>query len=567
MMKKTLLSLSIAVAGTAVATPFTSNDAPANGMGNTGVASADAVGAVTYNPALLANYPDDVGLGISLFGIKSSIEDTEGFGDAAQNFIEEGGTWDSFKDIDSTALEAAVDAIPTTLTDITTDLNDINSAIAAAEAAEDASDQSAFDAAIDSLNTATTSLTNNATTLDTDVVIVDTQINNIDVTVTTADEDLNDLTGKPLQLGIGINLLNVALPSDSLGWGVSISSTTAASAKLTLSNDDLEPIINLSGDLSVYSTEVIALSASVTVLANANAALTDHVNNAPAISDSAYAAWETELNVRQTAVTDALNAVEAQQTVVEEFDGDNGTITDGVVDVTVSDDPQSEIEIIGATISEVAVPIARQFNYQGQSFSAGITPKFQIFNIFEKTLVLGDAEDEADEISEDPVGYFRENSTTEYRANIDIGVAKTWDYHGSLRVGASLKDIIPWDLETESGNTLIVRPKLRIATAHETQFTTLAVDLDVTENKPLKYGVATRYFAIGGEVRAWQHAALRLGYRNNLSVDDSHVLSTGLGLTPFGIGIDLSAWAKPKFNDATEVIQDAGAAVQLSMNF
>ena len=57
-MKKTLLSLSIAIAGTAMATPFTGNDAPSNAMGNTGVASARPQGAFQFNPGLVADYSD-----------------------------------------------------------------------------------------------------------------------------------------------------------------------------------------------------------------------------------------------------------------------------------------------------------------------------------------------------------------------------------------------------------------------------------------------------------------------------------------------------------------------------
>jgi hypothetical protein len=288
----------------------------------------------------------------------------------------------------------------------------------------------------------------------------------------------------------------------------------------------------------------------------------------PSITDSAaYTAWETELTTRQGAVASAASDVQTAQTAVEEYDGANGTITDGEIDFTVSDDPQSEIEIVGVSTLELGVPLARQFNYRGQSFAAGITPKFQVFNVFEKTIILGEASDESDAASEDPFGYFEENSSTLYRGNFDVGASKTWDYYGQVKAGVALKDLIPWNLETKSGTELKIRPRLRIAAAHTTKFTKVAVDLDVTENKPLKYGVPTRYLGIGGEVNAWGHAALRAGYRNNLSVDDSHTISTGIGITPFGAGLDISAWLKPSFDNSTDVLKDFGIATQFIVSF
>jgi hypothetical protein len=154
------------------------------------------------------------------------------------------------------------------------------------------------------------------------------------------------------------------------------------------------------------------------------------------------------------------------------------------------------------------------------------------------------------------------------RVNVDFGAAKTWDFYGKVRAGVALKDLIPWTLESKSGTELLIRPKLRVGAAHETKFTKVAVDLDITENKPLKYGVPTRYFGLGGEVNAWGWAALRAGYRANLSVENSSVVSGGIGLTPFGVGVEISAWAKPtSFEDWAVLIQDMGAVVEFSMNF
>jgi hypothetical protein len=230
-------------------------------------------------------------------------------------------------------------------------------------------------------------------------------------------------------------------------------------------------------------------------------------------------------------------------------------------------DLTSEIDIVGANVSEIGVSVARKFTFADEIVAIGITPKLQSINIFEKTISLANAEDETENISSDPAGYFLDNTTMLYRVNIDVGAAKSWDYYGRVRAGIALKDIIPWTLESKSGTELLIRPKLRLGAAHETRFTKVAIDLDITENKPLKYGVPTRYLGLGAELSLWNHAAIRAGYRNNLSVSDSSVISGGIGLTPFGTGLDFSAWVKPKFDDPSALIQDIGAVVQFSVNF
>lgn len=571
-MKKTLLVTAISALSAAYAAPFTGNDAQSQAMGNTGVASADPTSAINYNPALLADYDEEIDFGLTLPAVKFYVADPLGFFETADQFSDEGGTLDQLEAIDSDALETAINNIPAVLTNIDSDITNITSAIDAIEAA---TIQGQLDTAITSLNTASNGLTTNSASLDANVNTVNVQMTALSNTSTSAQTDLNDLSGRDVSLGAGLDLISLALPSNNLGMAMSISTTSTIGATLNVSDEDLEPIVTLSADLSEYSAQATNLTAAVNTLAAANQNLTEHFTDAPDFSDPEYAAWETELGVREQAVSDASDDVDTEQTALDGFTGTNGNagVTDGAVlngEVLFDSDRDftSEIEIVGANFSEVAFALARSFNINGHDVSLGVTPKLQSITLFEKTISMENSSDESDAFSSDPVAYFNENQTTLFRANVDLGAAKTWDFHGKLRAGVTLKDIIPWNLETDNGTELKIRPKLRVGGAHETTFTTLSADLDITENQPLKYGVATRYLGLGAELRAWEHAAIRLGYRNNLSVSGSHVVSAGLGLTPFGTGLDFSVWGQPgSLDEASTIVQDFGGSVQFSVNF
>lgn len=91
-MKKLLLTAAISSISMAFATPFTGNDAQSQAMGNTGVASADPASAINFNPALLATYPDENDFSMILPSVKFFVDDSIGFAESAESFVDEGGT-------------------------------------------------------------------------------------------------------------------------------------------------------------------------------------------------------------------------------------------------------------------------------------------------------------------------------------------------------------------------------------------------------------------------------------------------------------------------------------------
>ena len=294
-MKKTLLSLSIAIAGTAMATPFTGNDAPSNAMGNTGVASARPQGAFQFNPGLLADYSDAKDFGLTLPSIKFFVDDSLGLLKAGEDFFT-GGTLDDFQNIDVAAFNVAVNGdggSTQSLTDIFTAIGTNITTIAGkiSDIQTDAGDGTVDTPAnITDLQTASASLTTNTNSLNSQINVTKTQALNLSTAVTGAVDGIESLNDKPLQLGLGIDILNVALPSSKLGMALSISTNSLVGANLSLSSADASLLTGASNDLVSLTTNATNTTTQMTQLAAANQDVTDHVATVPDRSDYAVGA-------------------------------------------------------------------------------------------------------------------------------------------------------------------------------------------------------------------------------------------------------------------------------------
>ncbi|MFT5009296.1 MAG: hypothetical protein ACI868_002003, partial [Granulosicoccus sp.] len=274
-MKKTLLCVSVMMAGSAFATPFTGNSAASNAMGNTGVASAPAQDAFQFNPALLADYDDSVGFSLTLPSVKVFIDDSEGLIENGWDFVS-GDAWADFQNIDADAFNAAISGDGATvlsmadvLANITTDINSISTAITAITTATDAGNAPS-DAQTTALTDASISLSTNALSLDTKTGVADTQATTLTTAVTGVLDGLLGFNDSPLQLGLGFDVLNVALPSQTLGMALSISTTTTVGVNIGISDTDFEPVEGMAADLTGITTTAKALTVSINALAAAN---------------------------------------------------------------------------------------------------------------------------------------------------------------------------------------------------------------------------------------------------------------------------------------------------------
>lgn len=564
-MQRSLLALAILTAGSVSATPFTGNDTRSNAMGNTGVASAESFAASQFNPALLSAYDDDVNFGLQLPSFRLAIDDGYGFIKAA-NVTEE------FENTDSEAIVVQITGSGSVVS--------LNQAVTnMSNAAANLNNGGTYDqSSLDDFNSANT-------TLSTKIDIIQTEMDNLDVAITSTNDSLSTLEDRPISI-LGSIGTAIAIPRSGLGLALHLNTSANAGMRANIAQNDLDQISNIVTATSGFTAEAQEMTSLSSTLSSAASGLSiygDGVN--PCGASDSGAAWndfleaQAELDAESTGtnvtVDNATNnycggggasyTATFDGTNVDNYDSGDGIYANGELSASATEGlgDDSTITVLGANIIELGVSAAREVTYMGQTFSVGVTPKIQSLQIFEDTVAF-------DEAGSFDTSSLSQNTTTAFTGNLDVGIAKNW-YNvlkGQVRAGFVIKDLIPQTFESASGRELKMGPKARIGVAHDTRFSTVAMDLDLTENEPLGYGVTTRYIGLGGELDAFNWMKLRAGYRNNLSVDDSHVITTGLGFTPFGVGLDLTGWFSPaSFDDWEEIVQDAGFATQFSMSW
>lgn len=124
-----------------------------------------------------------------------------------------------------------------------------------------------------------------------------------------------------------------------------------------------------------------------------------------------------------------------------------------------------------------------------------------------------------------------------------------------------VKNAVKKEYKTVLGNTIVLEPTARAGISHHTNWTTIALDVDLTENERLGLtGEKTQYAAIGMEFDL-SLVQLRVGARHNMSAEaerESNILSAGVGLYVFGFHLD----AGVAQND-----DEVAAAIQLGFQF
>ena len=133
-------------------------------------------------------------------------------------------------------------------------------------------------------------------------------------------------------------------------------------------------------------------------------------------------------------------------------------------------------------------------------------------------------------------------------ASLDMGVA--YDFDRSFRLGLNVRNIVTDEFQLPNGQILNFETTARIGAAYFNRFLTVAVDYDVTENKPLLANpgfddLKTQYLSVGAEFNAFDFAQLRVGARKNLaggiteSAKDT-ALTAGIGFW-LGFNLDVAA--------------------------
>jgi len=224
-----------------------------------------------------------------------------------------------------------------------------------------------------------------------------------------------------------------------------------------------------------------------------------------------------------------------------------------------TNDVKSTVDVRGVQLREVGLSFAREFAISGATFAVGVTPKYVKATVYDYQANANTADD----ADIDAADYSKDYASV----NLDIGVAK--NYNNGWRTGFVIKNIIKQEYETyrlntatglkeKTGNSVELKPQARLGVSHQSDFATVALDVDLTENDPVGYEDKSRYVSLGGEINLADWAQLRAGYRVNTVESGRNIASLGFGLSPMGIHFDL---AVAKNTD------EVGASAQFGFRF
>jgi len=543
MTKRSLLAIAVAslTSQAALAAPFLPMDARGIAMGNTGVASAKLAHAPAYNPALLstANQEDDFAILFPQIGV--SVADEDEFIDTIDElsngaYADDGfGGQESLIDHFSTITEDLSD----NLDSLTTAIDNLNAVIDSGDAAQIRTQSTALQSELGTFTTGTQDL----------------QDTTYDLT-----SELDKLSGSGIRMNAGLSGA-IAIPSKKFGAAVSFGTTINVSGRTIFSKAD-QALIN------AYAEGVNEYANLTSDYVDATVTLADSTEAADAcITANGAAACSAEI----LQVSADKDAAEAAQSDVDNYsktiNNDDGTTTD-VINVTngnvnVTEDPQltSQAQVVAIAIAELGLSLSREFEVAGQTLAVGITPKLQQIVAYDYTGSVDENSDngfDEDEVTDTEVKFSA--------FNLDAGVAYQFGSEKQWQAGLVAKNLISKEYETENNlglnTTINLDTQFRAGISHTTDWTVVAVDLDLMENDPVAYENATQYLSVGAELDVFDTLQLRAGYRTNLAVSDAEVVSLGAGLSPFGAHLDIAFMVNPN-----NVEKEAGFALETGFYF
>ncbi len=236
-----------------------------------------------------------------------------------------------------------------------------------------------------------------------------------------------------------------------------------------------------------------------------------------------------------------------------------GTVTDLATTAAEVVDPTKNIlNLEGVVATEFGLSIAKAYKIYDRKVSIGIKPKvvdLQSFIYQESILNVSDASDVFDEGVKSDLGTF---------VSFDLGAAI--DFTRSFRLGLNVRNLLTDEFDLGVAK-LSFETNARMGLAYHNRYLTVAVDYDLTENKPLLANPAfenlkTQYIGVGAEFNAFDFMQLRVGARKNVASGISDkakdtALTAGLG---FWLGFNLDV-------AATVTENSVGAFVQTGFRF
>ena len=173
----------------------------------------------------------------------------------------------------------------------------------------------------------------------------------------------------------------------------------------------------------------------------------------------------------------------------------------------------------------------------------GITPKSVDVTTFDYAISMQNAD------------FDKEKGKVAYaNSNVDVG-AVTY-LGGGFKIGVVGKNLVQKSYTTALGNDIVIKPQVRAGVSHHSHWTTIAIDVDITQNDPLGLDEKTQYIGAGIEINLLDTLQVRAGIKRNrlasITSKDKDISSIGLGFSPFGIHID-AAYAESDVEKAASL--------------
>jgi len=223
---------------------------------------------------------------------------------------------------------------------------------------------------------------------------------------------------------------------------------------------------------------------------------------------------------------------------------------------------QSSLDHITAIRKEIGVAISTRIG----DLAVGVTPKFTRLELFDYS-VSNETASESGFNSDDYISNYED-------FNIDVGIAQQLE--NGWTVGLAARNLIAHEyaghrmvladendpmsgVMTPTGNSLDLTPTVHLGAGRQEEWWTVAVDLDLIAQEGLLPQLPRdQFLSAGVEVDLAGWGQLRGGYRLNLDDSDRNVASVGIGVSPFGLHLDVALAGNQN---------EVGAAVQLGFRF
>lgn len=213
---------------------------------------------------------------------------------------------------------------------------------------------------------------------------------------------------------------------------------------------------------------------------------------------------------------------EARSDAIAQSDIDNLNALDpnnppGLADL----DPQGTV--VAGVVSDLGVNLSFPLSIVNMPIAVGISSKFQRIDTYHYVVSANNYEVSDFDYSK----YSNDESTF----NLDVGIAM--EPVEGLVLGLSGRDLISQDVETVEAQgrkfTYRLEPQFTAGIAYDWESIVLTSDIDLNAYKRFEEIGATQYWRVGGELKATDWFALRLGYRYDMKDNTENIYSLGTG--------------------------------------